>query len=182
MHSSTHAQHIPLVATIAYLSLLNSLRALIHCLYSHNVLLFAYCYCDHKVLHLAQRLPKLAIQAAVQPVTSRILRVSLTVSGDFEWQDKWHGQSEPWWIWVEDSNSEHIYHSEHFVLGRKGRFEEHLLTFNIPVFEPLPPQYWTQLFHVLYHTDASVLLGAPTGSGKTAVAEIAVLRMVTESR
>jgi superfamily II DNA/RNA helicase len=40
----------------------------------------------------------------------------------------------------------------------------------------------TQLFHVLYHTDASVLLGAPTGSGKTAVAEIAVLRMVAESR
>jgi Sec63 Brl domain len=59
-----------------------------------------------QVLHLAQRLPKLSIQAAVQPVTSRILRVSLTVSGDFEWQDKWHGQSEPWWIWVEDSNSE----------------------------------------------------------------------------
>lgn len=35
----------------------------------------------------------------------------------------------------------------------------------------------TQLFHVLYHTDAPVLLGAPTGSGKTLVAEIALLRM-----
>jgi activating signal cointegrator complex subunit 3 len=35
----------------------------------------------------------------------------------------------------------------------------------------------TQLFHVLYHTDAPVLLGAPTGSGKTIMAEIAILRM-----
>jgi len=33
----------------------------------------------------------------------------------------------------------------------------------------------TQLFHVLYHTDRPVLLGAPTGSGKTTVAEIAFL-------
>lgn len=30
---------------------------------------------------------------------------------------------------------------------------------------------------MLYHTDNPVLLGAPTGSGKTAVAELAILRM-----
>jgi len=35
----------------------------------------------------------------------------------------------------------------------------------------------TQLFHVLYHTDSPVFLGAPTGSGKTIVAELALLRM-----
>ena len=35
----------------------------------------------------------------------------------------------------------------------------------------------TQLFHVLYHTDKNVLLGAPTGSGKTIVAELAILRL-----
>ena len=35
----------------------------------------------------------------------------------------------------------------------------------------------TQLFHVLYHTDNPVFLGAPTGSGKTIVAELAILRM-----
>jgi len=35
----------------------------------------------------------------------------------------------------------------------------------------------TQLFHVLYHTDCPLLLGAPTGSGKTIVAELALLRL-----
>jgi replicative superfamily II helicase len=33
----------------------------------------------------------------------------------------------------------------------------------------------TQLFHILYHSDCPVLLGAPTGSGKTTIAEIAIM-------
>lgn len=35
----------------------------------------------------------------------------------------------------------------------------------------------TQIFHCLYHTDCNVLLGAPTGSGKTIAAEIAMFRV-----
>lgn len=35
----------------------------------------------------------------------------------------------------------------------------------------------TQIFHCLYHTDNNVLLGAPTGSGKTIAAEICVFRL-----
>ena len=34
----------------------------------------------------------------------------------------------------------------------------------------------TQAFHTLYHSDANVLLGAPTGSGKTIAAELAIFR------
>ncbi|XP_027205519.2 activating signal cointegrator 1 complex subunit 3-like [Dermatophagoides pteronyssinus] len=36
----------------------------------------------------------------------------------------------------------------------------------------------TQIFHTLYHTDNNVLLGAPTGSGKTIAAEIALFRVI----
>ena len=35
----------------------------------------------------------------------------------------------------------------------------------------------TQIFHTLYHTDYNVMLGAPTGSGKTNCAEIAMFRV-----
>lgn len=38
----------------------------------------------------------------------------------------------------------------------------------------------TQAFHTLYHTDESVLLGAPTGSGKTISSELAILRAFNE--
>ena len=34
----------------------------------------------------------------------------------------------------------------------------------------------TQVFHTLYHSDSNVLLGAPTGSGKTIAAELAIFR------
>lgn len=35
----------------------------------------------------------------------------------------------------------------------------------------------TQAFHTLYNTDHNVLLGAPTGSGKTVSAELTMLRV-----
>jgi len=52
-------------------------------------------------------------------------------------------------------------------------------------FEQLYPfQYFnpiqTQVLHTLYHSDSSVLLGAPTGSGKTVAAEMAILGVCME--
>lgn len=38
----------------------------------------------------------------------------------------------------------------------------------------------SQVFHTMFHTDANVLLGAPTGSGKTMAAEMAVMRVWEE--
>nr|VZI19564.1 unnamed protein product [Spirometra erinaceieuropaei] len=35
----------------------------------------------------------------------------------------------------------------------------------------------TQIFHSLYHQDVNILLGSPTGSGKTVAAELAILRV-----
>ncbi|KAH0483158.1 MAG: uncharacterized protein KVP18_001187 [Porospora cf. gigantea A] len=35
----------------------------------------------------------------------------------------------------------------------------------------------TQVFHACFHTDANILLGAPTGSGKTMVGEFTVMRL-----
>ncbi|OAE30033.1 hypothetical protein AXG93_3893s1430 [Marchantia polymorpha subsp. ruderalis] len=169
-------------------------------------------------------------------------KVALTISPEFLWKDRVHGASESWHIWVEDSENEHIYHSELFVLTKKMMAEgSHTISFTIPIFEPLPSQYYiravsdtwmqastvhtvsfkhlilpelhpphtelldlrplpvtalgnkvyeslysrfshfnpiqTQAFHTLYHTDFNVLLGAPTGSGKTISSELAMLHL-----
>ena len=45
--------------------------------------------------------------------------------------------------------------------------------YNFTHFNPIQ----TQIFHTLYHTDNNLLLGAPTGSGKTICAEIAIFRL-----
>jgi len=40
----------------------------------------------------------------------------------------------------------------------------------------------TQAFHALYHSDESVLLGAPAGSGKVVAAEVAILRLLRKKK
>ncbi|CAN0468924.1 unnamed protein product, partial [Ascophyllum nodosum] len=65
-------------------------------------------------------LPALHIQAVVQPVTRGILRLTLRVLADFLWQARfcWGYFSAAFWIWVEDGDNEHVYHSESFLLAK----------------------------------------------------------------
>jgi len=44
------------------------------------------------------------------------LRVELTITPDFQWDEKVHGTSEAFWILVEDVDSEVILHHEYFLL------------------------------------------------------------------
>lgn len=143
-----------------------------------------------------------------------------------------------------------ILHNEFFLLKAKYASDEHLIKFFVPVFEPLPPQYFlriisdrwigaetqlpvsfrhlilpeknlpatelldlqplpitalrhaefetlytgrfgqckfsqfnpiqTQVFNAVYNSDDNVFIGAPTGSGKTTIAEFAVLRLFSQ--
>ncbi|CAO2818508.1 unnamed protein product [Amaranthus hypochondriacus] len=185
--------------------------------------------------------PMVQLSATVSPITRTVLKVDLLITPDFIWKDRFHGAVQRWWILVEDSENDHIYHSELFTLSkRSAKGEPQKLSFTVPIFEPHPPQYYiravsdswlqsesfytislhnlalpeahsshtelldlkplpitalsngtyeslynfshfnpiqTQAFHVLYHTDNNVLLGAPTGSGKTISAELAMFRL-----
>lgn len=57
-----------------------------------------------------------------------------------------HGSGLRWLVWVEDSENEHIYHSEQWLLTKgMTRDAEHKLAFTIPIFEPLPPQVTREL-------------------------------------
>ncbi|XP_004299306.1 PREDICTED: activating signal cointegrator 1 complex subunit 3 [Fragaria vesca subsp. vesca] len=185
--------------------------------------------------------PWIQLAATVSPITRTVLKVDLLITPDFIWKDQFHGTAQRWWILVEDSENDHIYHSELFTLTKRmAKGEPQKLSFTVPIFEPHPPQYYiravsdswlqaeafytisfhnlalpeahtshtelldlkplpvtslgnstyealykfshfnpiqTQTFHVLYHTDNNVLLGAPTGSGKTISAELAMLHL-----
>ncbi|KAK4887058.1 hypothetical protein RN001_003329 [Aquatica leii] len=50
--------------------------------------------------------------------------------------------------------------------------------YNFSHFNPVQ----TQIFHTLYHRDENVLLGAPTGSGKTIAAEICIFRLFNKNQ
>ncbi len=64
---------------------------------------------------------------------------------DFQWDDKIHGNAEAFWIFVEDVDSEAILHHEYFLLKAKYSQDEHVVKFFVPVFEPLPPQYFIRV-------------------------------------
>ena len=197
----------------------------------------------HKYVH---QFPKLDLVSHIQPITRSTLRMELTLTPDFQWDQKVHNHSEAFWILVEDVDSENILHHEFFLLKQKFCEDEHIIKFFVPVFEPLPPQYFirvisdrwiasetvlpvsfrhlilpeknppptelldlqplpvsalrnkqyedlysetftqfnpvqTQVFNATYNSDDNVFIGAPTGSGKTVIAEMAMLRLFSSN-
>ncbi|XP_016503617.1 DExH-box ATP-dependent RNA helicase DExH12-like [Nicotiana tabacum] len=96
----------------------------------------------HKFIH---QFPKLNLTAHVQPITRSVLRVELTITPDFRWDDKVHGFVEPFWVIVEDDDGEYILHYEYFMLKKQYIDEDHTLNFTVPIYEPLPPQYFIRV-------------------------------------
>eukprot|EP00397_Hematodinium_sp_SG-2012_P000336 GEMP01000336.1.p1 GENE.GEMP01000336.1~~GEMP01000336.1.p1 ORF type:complete len:2004 (+),score=418.53 GEMP01000336.1:621-6632(+) len=186
------------------------------------------------------RVPNLELTAKIQPITASIMRITLNIKPNFDWSDRWSGQVEPFYVWVENPETHDILHSEQWMLKKSESWNETQLAFAIPLQKPYPPQYiikvvsdrWvnvsfnfefavshlllpdqqnihtpllnltplpvtvlrncayeklykfpyfnpiqTQVFHTCYHTDYNILMGAPTGSGKTIVSEFAMYRL-----
>ncbi|EDQ89655.1 uncharacterized protein MONBRDRAFT_36978 [Monosiga brevicollis MX1] len=96
----------------------------------------------HRYIH---QLPKLELNASVQPVTRNTLKVMLTITADFRWDDAIHGNQQSFWIFVEDVDGENILHSEYFALKRRYLEVDHYLSFYVPVGDPMPPQYFIRI-------------------------------------
>eukprot|EP00958_Prasinococcus_capsulatus_P026621 scaffold4916_cov371-Prasinococcus_capsulatus_cf.AAC.3 len=96
----------------------------------------------HRLVHL---LPRLELQAHVQPITRAVLRVDLTITADFMWDDATHGSAELFWVIVEDHDGETILHYETFLLRKANVEDDHTLTFTVPVTDPMPPQYFVRV-------------------------------------
>lgn len=92
-----------------------------------------------------RQFPRLELSVHVQPITRSTLKVELTITPDFQWEEKIHANSEAFWILVEDVDSEAILHHEYFLLKNKFAGDEHVVKFFVPVFEPLPPQYFIRV-------------------------------------
>ncbi|KAL4570790.1 hypothetical protein LXL04_026453 [Taraxacum kok-saghyz] len=108
----------------------------------------------HKFIH---QFPKLNLAAHVQPITRTILKVELTITPDFQWEDRVHGYVEPFWVIVEDNDGEYILHNEYFLLKKQYIDEDHTLSFTVPIYEPLPPQYFIKVVSDRWLGSLSVL-------------------------
>ncbi|KIM35850.1 hypothetical protein M413DRAFT_449581 [Hebeloma cylindrosporum] len=93
----------------------------------------------HRLVH---SFPKLQLQAQVQPITRSLLRIDLSIVPDFRWDEKIHGTAENFLILVEDVDSEVILFHDNFVLRQRYAEDEHNVTLTVPMFEPVPPNYY----------------------------------------
>ncbi|KAI1727001.1 sec63 brl domain-containing protein [Ditylenchus destructor] len=94
---------------------------------------------------LIRQIPKLDMTTLILPITRSTLKVELTITPDFQWEEKIHGNAEGFWIFVEDVNGEIILHHEYFLLKQKYREDEHIVKMFVPVFDPLPPLYFIRI-------------------------------------
>ncbi|KAF8156619.1 Sec63 Brl domain-containing protein [Crassisporium funariophilum] len=93
----------------------------------------------HRLVH---SFPKLQLQAQVQPITRSLLRIDLSIVPDFRWDEKIHGTAETFLIIVEDVDGEVILFHDNFVLRQRYAEDEHNVTLTVPMFEPVPPNYY----------------------------------------
>jgi pre-mRNA-splicing helicase BRR2 len=70
------------------------------------------------------------------------LRIDLSIVPDFRWEDKIHGGAETFLIMVEDVDGEIILFHDSFVLRQRYAEDEHNVTLTVPMFEPVPPNYY----------------------------------------
>ncbi|KFZ24129.1 hypothetical protein V502_01380 [Pseudogymnoascus sp. VKM F-4520 (FW-2644)] len=100
------------------------------------------------VCALMSKFPRLEIQAQVQPMTRSMLRIELSITPKFEWDDEVHGTAESFWIIAEDCDGEEILFHDQFILRKdyaQAEMNEHLVEFTVPISEPMPPNYFITL-------------------------------------
>ncbi|GAV52508.1 hypothetical protein ZYGR_0AG04990 [Zygosaccharomyces rouxii] len=196
-----------------------------------------------KLVHdLLRRFPKLSAKCAIQPITPSLLRFELEVLPDWVWDERLHGNAEPFIVMLEDTDGERILYSDSLLIRKEYIGLEHFIDFSL-ILTPaqqkrLPPNFFvtilserwcqcenqisigleplclprkfpaptpladmllistsdleneeftkvfdfenfnkfqSQVFQPLYTTNENVLVGASKGSGKTVMAELAIL-------
>lgn len=91
---------------------------------------------------LVHKFPRLDLQAHVLPLTRSLLKINLTITPDFVWDYDIHGQTQLFWILVEDVDGERILFHDTFVLREKFATDEHYVTITVPISDPVPPNYY----------------------------------------
>jgi pre-mRNA-splicing helicase BRR2 len=100
------------------------------------------------VCDLVSKFPRLEVQAQVQPMTRSLLRVELTITPNFVWDDSVHGAAESFWVIVEDCDGEEILFHDQFILRREytqGEVTDHIMEFTVPISDPIPPHYFLHI-------------------------------------
>ncbi|CAD6889461.1 unnamed protein product [Tilletia laevis] len=96
----------------------------------------------HRLVH---QFPRLELQAFFQPVTRSLIHIQLTLTPDFTWDERVHGHSQLFHVFVEDVDGEIILFHDQFLLRQRYAEDEHTMTFTVQMTDPVPPNYYISL-------------------------------------
>jgi antiviral helicase SLH1 len=89
------------------------------------------------LLKAAKHFPTVALTHRLRPLSSDLLRISINVSKDFDWNSRLHGEVEPIWLWIEDHEGVEIIQWSHLLLRQNTSNLE--IDFVIPIRGAKPP-------------------------------------------
>lgn len=105
-----------------------------------------HCFRDGELIQKFVRfLPRVEVTCTVHPITKGTLRFHIQLDPIFNWSGRFHGGAEGFWLWVEDSDNDRTYHNEYILFSRRNHPESTALELVIPVFDPLPQQYFIRI-------------------------------------
>ena len=89
------------------------------------------------LLKAAKYFPTVVLTYRLRPLSSDLLRISIDVSKNFDWNPRLHGEVEPFWLWIEDHEGIDIIQWFHLLLRQNTSDLE--VDFVIPIRGSKPP-------------------------------------------
>lgn len=94
---------------------------------------------------MIHQIPRLSAEAIILPITRSMLSVELELRADFNYDPSIHGPSQGFHLIVEDGDGEQILYYQYWILKAKYANEEQYVNFTVPLFDPMPPQYFLRI-------------------------------------
>ncbi|KAI9295443.1 Sec63-domain-containing protein [Neoconidiobolus thromboides FSU 785] len=88
--------------------------------------------------------PLVNLNVIVQPLIKTVLKITIQIQADFKWNDRIHGNTEAYWIWIEDQSQLELYFSEKILLKKITINDPIILEVNIPALDPLPDKIYVR--------------------------------------
>ncbi|KAH0790580.1 U5 small nuclear ribonucleoprotein [Histomonas meleagridis] len=92
---------------------------------------------------IIRNFPRIKTSARAIPINSKILRVIIDISAEFDYDPEIHHDTEPFWVFCCDGDLNTILHSELFLL--KSRYPQTTLSFIVTILQPIQPFYYVKI-------------------------------------
>ena len=98
-----------------------------------------------KIIKMIHALPILNAVISVHPINQSMIKLNVALTCDFEWNTKYHGGTQSFWLLVEDSENERIYHHDNILINKRSSGSIMHIEITIPVLPPVPSEYFLRI-------------------------------------